>query len=137
MPWALDELAHTFDALDASGAAVAVSAQSAPGTWPRREWPARLINRLLGGVTVRIAPPGLASRRRYVLYHASQQGLALQAEAVEQLAQAADGYRTLGGWLVRLALEIRFELEPRSRRKTAVAAYNGPPLPGGARLGSR
>ena len=82
-----------------------VSAKSAPGTWPRREWPARLVNRLLGGLTTRIDPPGLASRRRYVLLRAADHGLALQAEAVERLAQTADGYRTLDGWIARLGLE--------------------------------
>jgi chromosomal replication initiator protein len=106
-PLARDELAHTLDALDATGAAVAVSARSAPGTWPRLEWPVRLINRLLGGLAARIAPPGLTSRRRYVLQHAAQHGVALQAEAVEMLAQAADGYRPLDGWIARLALEDR------------------------------
>ena len=38
-----------------------------------------------------------------------QQGVALQAEAVETLAQASDGYRTLDGWISRLALEGRLK----------------------------
>jgi chromosomal replication initiator protein len=109
---AREELSHTLDALEAAGAAVAVSARSAPGTWPRREWPARLINRLLGGLTVRIDPPGLASRRRYVLHRASPHGLVLPAETVEMLAQAADGYRTLDGWIARLAWEVQRGREP-------------------------
>ena len=99
--------------LEIAGAAVVVSARSAPGTWPRPEWPARLVNRLLGGLTVRIDPPGLASRRRYVLHAAGQNGVTLQADAVERLAEAADGYRTLDGWIARLALEAR--LGPASR----------------------
>ncbi len=41
----------------------------------------------------------------------AEHGLALQAEAVERLAEAADGYRTLDGWLARLALEARLGLE--------------------------
>jgi chromosomal replication initiator protein len=106
-PSARDELAHTLDALEAAGAAVAISARTAPGTWPRREWPTRLISRLQAGLTVRIDPPGLAARRRYVLHRAGRHGLTLQAEAVERLASAADGYRTLDGWLARLALEDR------------------------------
>jgi chromosomal replication initiator protein len=114
-PSAREELAHTLDALEAAGAAVAVSAKTAPGTWPRREWPVRLINRLLGGLTVRVDPPGLASRRRYVLHRAGEHGLALQAEAVERLAQAADGYRTLDGWIARLGLESRHGSESRGR----------------------
>ncbi|MGP0064505.1 MAG: DnaA ATPase domain-containing protein [Isosphaeraceae bacterium] len=114
-PSAREELAHTLDALEVAGAAVAVSAKSAPGTWARREWPVRLVNRLLGGLTVRVDPPGLASRRRYVLHRAGDHGLALQAEAVERLAQAADGYRTLDGWIVRLGLEARLGGESRGR----------------------
>ncbi len=114
-PSAREELAHTLDALEAAGAAVAVSAKTAPGTWPRREWPVRLINRLLGGLTARVDPPGLASRRRYVLHRAGEHGLALQAEAVERLAQAADGYRTLDGWIARLGLEARHGGESRGR----------------------
>ena len=114
-PSAREELAHTLDALEAAGAGIAVSAKSAPGTWARREWPARLINRLLGGLTVRVDPPGLASRRRYVLHRAGEHGLALQAEAVERLALTADGYRTLDGWIARLGLEARLDREPRGR----------------------
>jgi chromosomal replication initiator protein len=116
-PSARDELAHTLDALETAGAAVVVSARSAPGTWPRREWPARLVNRLLGGLTVRIDPPGLASRRRYVLQAASHHEVTLQAEAVERLAEAADGYRIIDGWIARLALEAR--LGPASRGRGA------------------
>ena len=82
-PLARDELVHTLDALDTAGAAVAVSAQSPPGTWPYWKWPVRLINRLLGGLAARIEPPTLASLRRYVLHIAGRHGVALQAEAVE------------------------------------------------------
>jgi chromosomal replication initiator protein len=106
-PTARDELAHTLDALETAGAAVAISARTAPGTWPRREWPTRLISRLQAGLTVRIDPPGLAARRRYVLHRAARHGPTLQSEAVERLASTADGYRTLDGWLARLALEAR------------------------------
>ena len=106
-PLALRELTHTLDALSALGSAVVLSARTAPGQWPRSTWPARLVNRLLGGLTVRIDPPGLASRRRYLHEGARARGLALTAEAVESLAETADGYRTLSGWLARLALEVR------------------------------
>jgi chromosomal replication initiator protein len=117
-PMARDELAHTLDALDNSGASVAVSTRAAPGTWLRLGWPARLINRLHGGLAARIDPPGLASRRRYVLQHAGGQGLALQAEAVETIAQAADGYRTLDGWIARLALDARLNRQQESMQAT-------------------
>jgi chromosomal replication initiator protein len=117
-PLARDELAHTLDALDTAGAAVVVSAQSAPGTWSYLEWPARLINRLLGGLAARIGPPTPASLRRYVLHIAGRHGIALQAEAVETLIQAADGYRTLDGWIARLALEARIERGQTGKRKS-------------------
>lgn len=126
-PMARDELAHTLDALETSGASVAVSTRAAPGTWPRLGWPPRLVNRLLGGLAARIDPPGLASRRRYVLQHASGHGLALQAEAVETIARAADGYRTLDGWIVRLALEARLNRDQEGMQAT----------PGSPRAGQR
>jgi chromosomal replication initiator protein len=108
-PLARDELIHTLDTLDALGAAVAVSCRSSPGQWPRAAWPARLVNRLVGGLAVRIDPPGLASRRRYILERARARGLPLSAEAIESLASTADGYRTLDGWLTRLALQARID----------------------------
>jgi chromosomal replication initiator protein len=108
-PLARDELVHTLDALDEAGSAVAVSARSGPGEWSGSSWPRRLINRLTGGLAVRIDPPGLASRRWFVLARAQTQGLALAADAVEALATAGDGYRTLEGWLTRLGLAGRLE----------------------------
>jgi chromosomal replication initiator protein len=124
-PLAHDELAHTLDALETAGASVAVSARASPGSWLRLAWPARLVNRLLGGLAARIAPPGLASRRRYVLQRAGQHGLALQAEAVEMLAQAGDGYRTLDGWIARLALEARLQHEAEGRGKVQATPRSG------------
>ena len=64
-PLALAELTHTLDALADTGAGVAVSARVGPGQW--QGWPSRLVNRLVGGLAVRVDPPGLASRRRYLL----------------------------------------------------------------------
>ncbi len=115
LPMAREELAHTLDALESAGASVAISTRTTPGTWRRLGWPARLINRLLGGLSARIEPPGVSSRRRYVLQHAARHGLALQADAVETIAQAADGYRTLDGWIARLALEARLD-HPKAGR---------------------
>ena len=115
-PLARDELVHTLDALDVTGATVAFSARSAPATWPHCTWPQRLVNRLMGGLAISIAAPGLASRRRYILQHASQYCVALQSEAVETMAEAADSYRTIEGWLARLALEARLEHEQTNRQ---------------------
>jgi chromosomal replication initiator protein len=121
-PLALGELVHTLDALDAAGAAVAVSARCGPGQWPSATWPRRLVSRLMGGLAVGVDPPGLASRRRYVLARARVQGLALSADAVEVLAEAGDGYRTLDGWLARLALAGRLGHQRRPLDRSAVAA---------------
>jgi chromosomal replication initiator protein len=109
-PLALEELTHTLDALHDRGAVVAVSARSGPGQW--RGWPSRLVNRLAGGLAVRVDPPGLASRRRYLLDRARSQKLKLASGAVDLLVDAADGYRTLDGWLVRLGLTSRVERRP-------------------------
>jgi chromosomal replication initiator protein len=124
-PLARDELVHTLDALGAIGALMAFSARSAPGTWPSLGWPNRLVNRLFGGLAVRMTPPGLASRRRYILQHANQHKLALQADAVETLAEAADGYRTLDGWISRLALEARLKNEQQTRELDKGKAHRG------------
>ena len=105
-PWAMAELAHTLDALDAHGAAVAIAAREAPGRWPSI-WPMRLVNRLVGGLAVRLGPPGLETRRRYLLEQARALGLTLPAEAVEPMAEAADGFRTLDGWLAQVGLAAR------------------------------
>jgi chromosomal replication initiator protein len=112
-PLALSELTHTLDALDEVGAEVAISARVGPVQWT--SWPKRLVNRLLGGLVVRVDPPSLASRRRYVLDRARAQQVSLTAEAVEALAEAADGYRTLDGWLARLTLASRLERKALDR----------------------
>jgi chromosomal replication initiator protein len=109
-PLALRELTHTLDDLDAVGAGVAVSARVGPGQWSG--WPARLVNRLMAGLAVRVDPPGPALRRRYLLERARQRGVGLTAEAVEALAEAADGYRTLDGMLASVALAARVGREP-------------------------
>jgi chromosomal replication initiator protein len=106
-PLALAELTHTLDALSEVGAAIAVSARVGPAQWVG--WPKRLVNRLLGGLVVRLDPPTLASRRRYVFDRARARQVSLTAEAAETLAEAADGYRTLDGWLARLALAGRID----------------------------
>ena len=109
-PLALGELTHTLDALAELGASVAVSARVGPGQW--QGWPTRLVNRLTGGLAVRVDPPCLASRRRYLLDRARSLGLKLASGAVDTLAEAADGYRPLDGWLARLALTARVEGKP-------------------------
>ena len=117
-PIAWDEFVHTLDVLEATGASMAFSVRTPPATWPLSIWPRRLVARLVNGLTAPITAPGLTSRRRYVLHHAALQGIILQAEAVETLAQAADGYRTLEGWLFRLAIECRLAHRPGTEGNT-------------------
>ena len=99
---AQDELAHTLDALDEGGGTVAVSARVGPGRWSG--WPSRLVNRLIGGWSVRVEPPGPASRRRFVMERARAKGLTLSAQAVESLAESAEDYRSLEGLIARLEM---------------------------------
>ena len=106
-PWAMEELAHTLDALDESGGAVAVAARVGPGGWSG--WPDRLVSRLTAGLAVGLERPSVESRRRYLLDRARAGGLAVPVEAVEPMAEAADGYRTLDGWLAQLALASRVD----------------------------
>ncbi len=109
-PLALAELAHVLDDLEANGAAIAVSARSAPGQWSGL--PPRLTSRLAGGLSARIEPPGPDARRRYVLERARRRGVTLPADVVEALADAAEGYRTLDGLLARLVLDARLGRKP-------------------------
>jgi chromosomal replication initiator protein len=118
-PLALEELIHTLDTLDERGAAVAVSTRTGPGQWAELGWPARLVNRLRGGLAVRIDPPGPDARRRYLLQQAQTRDVPLAADAVERLAQSADGYRTLDGWLIRLALGSRLDPATRGSRPSS------------------
>ncbi len=89
---------------------MAVSARGGPGQWS--DLPRRLVSRLAGGLAARIEPPGRETRRRYVLDQARRRSLTLAADAVERLAEIADGYRTLDGLIVRLALEARLTRQP-------------------------
>jgi chromosomal replication initiator protein len=106
-PLAMAELGPVLDALADRGAAVAATASAAPGDW--EGWPPRLLDRLRGGLAVRVEAPGEASRRRFVMDRARARGLVVRPEAVEALVSAADGYRPLEGRLARLALRSRVE----------------------------
>lgn len=109
-PLALTELAHTLDALDEAGASVAATARTGPARWSG--WPARLVSRLVGGLSVRVDPPGPSSRRRYVLERSRSRGLRLSAEAVEGLAARGEDYRSLDGLIARVALAGKVENRP-------------------------
>jgi len=86
IPLARGELIHTLDALDALGASIAISYRTLPSQWPRTMWPPQLVNRLIGGLVVRINPPGLALRRRHILQQARAQGLVSRQPTFEGLS---------------------------------------------------
>ena len=115
-PLALTDLAHTLDALEESGASVAASARLGPARWTG--WPERLVGRLVGGLSVRIDPPGLASRRRFVLERSRAKGLRLSAEAVEALAERGEDYRALDGLISRASLMGKVERRPLDSQLT-------------------
>ncbi len=130
-PLALDELIHTLDSADERGACVAISTRSGPGEWAELGWPHRLVNRLRGGLAVRVDPPGLDALRRYLLQQAQAREIALSATAVESLAESADGYRTIDGWLTRLAVGGRLD----GKGSFSAPSSNGSrPPPGRRRL---
>ncbi|QDV37478.1 DnaA/Hda family protein [Tautonia plasticadhaerens] len=112
-PLALAELEPTLDELDAAGASVAVTVRDDPGRW--ESWPRRLADRLRAGLTARIDGPGPPSRRRFLLDRTRARGVAMTAEAIDLLAEAADGYRTLEGWIARLELNARVDRRPIDR----------------------
>lgn len=125
-PLALDELARTLDALEASGAAVAVTARTGPGQWSG--WPSRLISRLSSGLSARIDPPGVEARRGYLLEQSRARGVPIASVAVDLLAESADGYRTLDGWFNALTLRSRIDRRPIDRR-AAEKLLEGPDAP--------
>ena len=131
-PWALEELAHTLDALDEAGGAVAVAARSGPGGW--RDWPGRLVSRLTAGLAVALERPSVESRRRYLLDQIRSRKLALPVEAVEPLAEAADGYRTIDGWLTQLALRAKVNRRVVSPSELVAAILQADPVEDGPDL---
>lgn len=122
-PLALQELEHTLDALEAADAAVALATRLPPGQGT--VFPRRLLGRLTRGLAVRIEPPSIEARRRFLLDRARARGFALPAHAIERLAAAADGYRDLEGLLARLGFEAR--LGPRALGDAAIDALLNEP----------
>ncbi len=106
-PLALTELQFTLDALDEAGASVAASARTGPARWTG--WPPRLISRLVGGLSVKVDPPGPGLRRRYVLDRSRAKSLRLSASAVEELAERGEDYRSLDGLIARMAMTAKVQ----------------------------
>jgi chromosomal replication initiator protein len=96
------EFLHTFDALDMSGARVALASDVSP----RRiaNFHERLASRCLSGMVVEIRPPDEATRRTIVERLARSRGLMLDSAAVDALASGCAGStRDAEGVVTRLA----------------------------------
>jgi chromosomal replication initiator protein len=94
------------------------------------ELPHRLTNRLAGGLVVRLDTPGLASRKRFAEWRASAFKLRLAPEALDWLANTADGLRHLIGLidtLRRVGSPGKGELSAREVRE--LLADPLPPTP--------
>lgn len=108
---AQEELARTLDILCDSQSAVALSSPMAP---ERLEGlVAHLQSRLVGGLGVPIAPPGLAARRAILQRLAACRGLALDQQVLEAAAAGSRGtVPTLAAALVRLEAAARIDQQP-------------------------
>ena len=108
--WPSMNLMHIRSMPSRAGPA-APSARSGHRTGSGAGWPRRLVNRLTGGLAVRVDPPGLTSRRRYLLT-APAPGLKLTAGLSMRLLKRRWSIRTIDGWLARLSLSARVNREP-------------------------
>ncbi len=126
-PSSVDELGRTLDDLDEAGAAVVLTSRAIPST--RAGWPARIVDRLLGGLITRLEPPSVGTRRRYLLEQSRREGMTIPSEELERLAEAADGFRTLNGWLHRLRFVSKVNRRPLDEESIAQVALVEESLP--------
>jgi len=83
------ELRDTLDVLIEAGAVVVVTTQQPPAAMAKLE--AGLRDRLSGGLTVRLQPPGVEARLELLQQAAAARGSRLDAPTLEQLAQKVEG----------------------------------------------
>ncbi|HBS28497.1 MAG TPA: hypothetical protein DEB06_03375 [Phycisphaerales bacterium] len=95
------ELLHTFEALDLSGARVAIASDAHPRDLA--ELNKKLASRFLGGMVVRIEPPDRATRLAIVSRRAGERGIRLDPVALAMIADRSEGsVRDLLGALARV-----------------------------------
>lgn len=113
---AYQELAHTLEAIHGAGGALAFAARRPPSRWADRPQAglARLASMVLGGVTVVLEAPRVELRRRFTFLQLKQKNLALAAQTIDWLAESADGFRTLEGWITQLATWARMDTRHRA-----------------------
>ena len=100
------ELIATFDALSEHGGVVALTARGSPSRLTEKGWSRRLVSRLVGGLAVRLDPPGPETRRRAALERAVRigSGVVLNMETIEWLADQAATLPELDGLFHRIRL---------------------------------
>jgi len=117
---AQEELLHTVDALTSAGSRVVLTAHAAPGEIAG--FSAALQARLVGGLVVRLAPPGRAVRMAAVRKFAGLKGLALSDEAAAGLADALP--ESLSAiWAAVNYLEMSATVDPDKSIEERVAEY--------------
>lgn len=96
------EFLHTFDALDMSGARVALASDASPREIENLH--ERLVSRCLSGMVVEVKEPDEATRRAIVQQLALARGLMLDDAAIDLLVKECHGsVRDIEGIITRLA----------------------------------
>ncbi len=102
-----EELLHTFDAIDLSGARVMLASDEHPRQI--RKFNRALVSRFLSGLVTRVDPPDLTMRQRLVAELARRRGLVIEQGAARSVAVRMDGaghrpasVREIEGVLTRL-----------------------------------
>lgn len=85
----LQELRYTFDDYEDQGGLVVVTSTTPPITLPNLSSDVR--NRLTGGLTLQLLPPGEAARARILRYAANALGRSLAEVSAQQLAHSLEG----------------------------------------------
>ncbi len=83
------ELRDTLDTLLDNDASIVITSQTPPATMPDLE--AGLRDRLCGGLTVRLQNPGMETRVELLRQAASDRGVLIDDDQLEQLAQKTEG----------------------------------------------
>lgn len=121
-PVAVEELIHVIQSIHGAGGRLVFATRHPPSRWDAepRALVHRLVSLLMGGVLVTLETPGAALRRRFVLEQIQGRGIALAAEAVDWLVAAADGFRTLEGWVTRLSFWARAQAPSSALRRMSL-----------------
>ncbi len=108
-----DEFLHTFDAIDAAGTAVVLSSDKHPRSIATLSEP--LINRLISGMVVEIAPPDFATRREILVHRAAEMKQSLPDAVIDLVAgRVVRNVRELEGALFKLVALASLLKEPIS-----------------------